>query len=235
MHHCGPKAAQGRAGKPLAEIGTRAYSTPLFDASDPIVCHSLALRPGLWQCVWDALERMGQDWAWRQDDPTHATPAEAAGELSKATDSAVFMGCMMIGQVIELAIDCPSWCLECDGTTYLKADYPLLAAVIDPAYEIDSTHFRVPDHLARFALGEIILAQQGGESSVTLTIAEMPAHTHSEQDPGSVVVQSGAPSVALSDPGLPSTTGSTGGGGAHENMPPYETIRKVIIARYPYA
>jgi microcystin-dependent protein len=31
--------------------------------------------------------------------------------------------------------------------------------------------------------------------------------------------------VALADPGLPTTTGSTGSGDPHNNMPPYQAVR----------
>lgn len=207
----------------------------MLDESDPLVCHCLMLRPSLWEAMWTQLENMGYAWSWRQDDPTHATVDEVAAEIAKAVDNAVFMGCIMIGQVIEIATDCPAWCLECDGTVYLNTDYPLLAAVIDSAYVVDGTHFRVPDHQDRFALGSTILGEDGGESSHTLTTAEIPGHTHTEMVPG-------IPGLALAPGELPvittsaaGVTGSTGGGGAHNNMPPYETIRKVIIARYPSA
>lgn len=213
----------------------RAYSTPVFDPSDPLVCHELQLRPSLWAVVFNALQQLGSDWSWRQDDPASATVQEVIDEINKASDNAIFTGCTMIGQLLTLARDTPDWCLECDGSIYLKTDYPELWSVIDPAYETDATHFRVPDLQSRFPLGGVLLGDQGGESSHVITVAEMPAHTHSVQDPGSVVVQAGTPSVALADPGLPSVTGSTGGGDAMPIMPPYEIVRYVIVARYPNA
>jgi len=213
--------------------GPPGYPTPVFSPSDPLLCRTLTLRPSLWAVVFDTLQVLADDYSWIQADPAAATPGEVALEIEKATDDAVIMGCVMIGQIIELAIDCPSWCLECDGATYDDADYPELAAVIDPAYNLPFDRFRVPDLQDRFSLGSTILAEQGGESSHVLTIAEMPAHTHTEQDPGVVQVPPGTGRFPLTDPGLPSQTGSTGGGGAHNNMPPYETVRKVIIARYP--
>lgn len=219
----------------MVEYGRSAYNTPDFDASDPLVCHSILLRPSLWEVVYNELQKLSKAYSWEQRDPTHATVDEVIAEIEKATDNSIFAGCMMIGDIKLIARDAAAWELECDGTVYLNSDYPLLAAVIDAAYVVDGTHFRVPDMIDRFPLGSTIVAQQGGESAHVLTIAEMPAHTHSEQDPGSVVVQAGTPSVALSDPGLPSQTGSTGGGDAHNNMPPYETARFVIVARYPSA
>ena len=213
--------------------GPPGYPTPVFAATDPLLCRTLRLRPTLWSVVFDVLQRLGEEYSWIQDDPAAATPSEVAAEIIAGTDKAVVQGCVMIGQVMLLATDLPSWCLECDGTSYLKTDYPDLWAVIDPNYEIDTDYFRVPDLNNRFPLGGILLSQQGGEASHTITIAEMPAHDHSVNDPGLVVVQAGTPSTPLSDPGLPSTTGSTGGGDAMSLMPPYEIIRFAIIASYP--
>lgn len=181
------------------------------------------------------LELLSEGWSWRQDDPGSATVEEVIAEILKATDVAIFTGCNMIGQVLWLARTAPAWTLVCDGATYLKADYPDLWGVLDSNYEVSGAEFRVPDLIARFPLGSSLLGVQGGESEHTLTVAELPAHTHGEQDPGSVVVQSGAGAIALSDPGLPSQTGSTGGDQPFPIMPPYETLLPVIVARLPNA
>lgn len=214
--------------------GPPGYPTPEFDAADPMLCRSLTLRPSLWAVVFDTLQILGQPYSWIQDSPAGATPDEVAAEIRKGTDSAVLTGCTMIGQIMMLATDLPDWCLECDGTVYDVVDQPELAAVIDPAYYIDGSHFRVPDLQSRFPFGSVMLGVSGGESSHVITIAEMPAHTHGEQDPGTVIVDATVPTAAaLADPGLPSQTGSTGGGDAMPILPPYETVRYVIVARWP--
>jgi microcystin-dependent protein len=43
--------------------------------------------------------------------------------------------------------------LLCDGTTYLKTDYPALSTVLGTIYGGDSTHFAVPDLKGRVAMG----------------------------------------------------------------------------------
>lgn len=213
--------------------GPPGYPTPVFSPSDPILCRSLSLRPSLWAVVFDALQRLGEPYSWIQDNPAAATPGEAASEIVEATDKAVFQGCAMIGDIVITTRDPAGWELPCDGAVYDRVDYPDLYAVINPVFIIDPDTFAVPDLSDRFIFVGAGIGDSGGESAHTLTIAEMPAHTHAEQDPGSVVVQAGTPSVALADPGLPSSTGSTGGGEAHNNMPPYLTLTAVIIARYP--
>jgi microcystin-dependent protein len=53
----------------------------------------------------------------------------------------------------------PAGFLLCDGTTYLKTDYPALAAVLGTVYGGDSTHFTVPDMKGRVPMG----AGSGGQ------------------------------------------------------------------------
>jgi microcystin-dependent protein len=205
----------------------------VFAPTDGLLSHCLTLRPSLWAVVFDTLQNLGDEYSWIQDDPAAATPGEVAEEIRKSTDTTVFAGCVMIGDVKTIARDPVSWELVCDGTVYDRVDYPDLYAVLDPVFIVDADTFAVPDMMDRFTLNTTSVGATGGESSHVLTVAEMPAHTHGEQDPGSVVVQAGTPSVALSDPGLPSQTGSTGGGEAHNNMPPYIGLLPVIVARYP--
>lgn len=66
------------------------------------------------------------------------------------------------------------------------------------------------------------IGETGGEKTHVLTTAEMPAHTHSYDTNTS----NGTSTVGVFQGGdlLASTTGSTGGGGAHNNLQPYVVV-----------
>lgn len=70
----------------------------------------------------------------------------------------------------------------------------------------------------------------GGAATHTLTTAEMPSHSHTQSvvgtrsGSGSTYVSWNASNVTGSTAGSYSTTFATGGGGAHNNMPPYLTL-----------
>jgi len=123
--------------------------------------------------------------------------------------------------------------LPCDGASYARADWPALYDAIDPIYRIDANTFRVPDMRERFPIGQgggLALDDFGGENEHTLTVAELPAHSHSESTsvPALADLGTGAP-VPSATPSV-GVTGSQGGGLAHNNLPPYRTVRFAIIA-----
>lgn len=210
------------------------YATPVVPVSDPIVCRTLSLQPPLWAVLFNELQRLSDPDSWRKDDIGALTPEQVAALFRDAADTAVFAGCAMIGQIVELALDTvPNWLLLCDGSSYLDVDYPELGAVIHANLREGPDGFRVPDRLGRFGLGGGAVGTQGGEAQHTLTIAEIPSHSHTVIDPGLNIVQEGAADPVLSDPGLPTQSGDTGGGQPHNNMPPYEYTQYYIIARQP--
>lgn len=136
----------------------------------------------------------------------------------------------MIGQIVEGAwASLPPNMLECDGTTYLKSDYPDLYAVLGSAFIVDSTHFQVPDLRGKVGIGvsgSFALGDTGGEETHTLTTAESPSHSHiasgtSVTDAGHTHVEGiAAPSITSISPGVPQPTalpavGATGIGFAN--------------------
>lgn len=126
--------------------------------------------------------------------------------------------------------------LPCDGSTYLRVNYPKLYAVLDEVYIVDADTFIVPDLREKFPLGESInfgLGDTGGEVNHTLTEAEMPIHAHSYTQPtfGVDIESVGIPDpTGVGNPPIPQTTGTAGGGEPHNNMPPFVAIRWGIVS-----
>lgn len=99
----------------------------------------------------------------------------------------------LIGTVMPvLTATVPSNMLLCDGSTYLRVDYPALYAALDSAFIVDADHFIVPDMRGRVALGAGLAASgttysvggTGGSEQVSLVSNQMPSHTHTVVDPG---------------------------------------------------
>lgn len=76
--------------------------------------------------------------------------------------------------------------LIANGASISKTEYPELYAIIGTTYgSVDDTHFNLPDLRGRAAVGVDAddadfktLGQKGGEKTVTLTVEQIPAHTH---------------------------------------------------------
>lgn len=103
------------------------------------------------------------------------------------------------------------------------------AAATDPNTLFGGTWTRIKDRFLLAAGDTFAAGKTGGEASHTLTVAEMPAHGHSvfydyssgTQSFGYQFSNKGERSaVKESSSGI----GESGGGGAHNNMPPYLTV-----------
>ena len=81
----------------------------------------------------------------------------------------------------------PAGWLACDGSSYLRSQYPELFSVISTTFGGTSTTFNVPDLRGRTVVGvgsgvgltARALASTGGAETHTLTTAELPSHSHS--------------------------------------------------------
>jgi len=139
-----------------------------------------------------------------------------------------------VGTIIAFpSIYPPNKYINCDGRALSRSTFNALYQVIGTQFGAGdgSTTYNLPDLQGRVIVGAGAgsgltnrnIGQKVGAETHTLSIAEMPAHTHtyvttSLTDPRDVNVRGGSPSAALRT--LTSTSNSTGGSGAHNNMQP---------------
>ncbi len=199
---------------------------------EPIICRQFSLPSSLVGIFDSALAALVVANHWVVGDSAGAaTVADVIEKYRILLDQSWEAGCHMVGQIIEIATtDIPVWCLPCDGSTYADVDYPELAAVIHVGLRVDGSHFRTPDRETRFGLQGPIIGSQAGEQTHTLSANEMPAHTHTYTAPFGefLALGPGEEPVVLAQ--IAAVTGSAGLGLAHNNMPPYEGTRFVIVA-----
>lgn len=175
-----------------------------------------------------ALSTLCYEENWEQIDPAHITP-EAAAEFFTRVLFDTWSTTMFVGSVLAYVTAAPpAGVLACDGGIYQRVDYPRLYDAIAAPFIIDADTFRVPDLRGRAVFGAggsgvLSVGQTGGESSVTLSLLQMPVHSHTYLPPTiNLDLESpGVPDIQGAGLGLPAQTGNAGGGQAHENMPPF--------------
>jgi hypothetical protein len=121
------------------------------------------------------------------------------------------------------------------GSTKLYQVFPVGAVYIsvvntNPHYLFGGTWVQITD---RFLYCTTTSKTTGGEATHTLTVNEMPSHRHqlSENGDGPALYPNwgtksawGVPSQYLNGNGGSVSSALTGGGQAHNNMPPYFTV-----------
>lgn len=155
------------------------------------------------------------------------------------------------GTIIQsAAISVPNGWLNCDGAIILRTTYTNLFNVIGYTYSTmfsgTDLSFNVPDLQGRVAVGSgagqgltsRTLGDKGGEETHTLTVAEMPSHSHSitrrsNPDAGAYDtngVNAQESSAATTDRATSGSfnTSSVGSGQAHNVMQPYIVLRYFI-------
>lgn len=112
----------------------------------------------------------------------------AAGGAALCAASPAMAQTYFVGQVIIVGYNfCPVGTLQADGSLQSIATYQTLYTIYGTTYGGDGqTSFGLPDLRGRSPIhvgqspgtSSYALGQQGGTDSVTLTIAQMPSHTH---------------------------------------------------------
>jgi len=197
--------------------------------------------------VRGALQELTFSWNWTKDGAL--TPEQAANNFMPMFDSFCLekSTCRMIGEIVMYGGSTSpnvNW-LPCDGSEVAQGDYPDLYAVIGDNFGVASVgNFRLPDMRGRTGAGvgtgagiaEVTLGQMYGASTHTLIENEMPAHVHA-YDPvivGDLDVEGAGvpqPNAAKIIPAITENTYSTGGGQAHNNLPPRLGVNFLIVAR----
>lgn len=164
----------------------------------------------------------------------------------------------MIGAVIPYATETnPPGTLPCDGSEYLKEDYPLLWEALGERYQfttgffLEVEKFYTPNMEGLFIFGATTAApyeafSTGGSTEHTLTEEELAPHTHSNE-PHQHLYNQPTFGVDIESVGVPDPTGvgnppfvsetssnniiinSAGGGQPHNNMPPFVAMNYAIV------
>jgi len=140
----------------------------------------------------------------------------------------------------------PAGWLLCDGSSVATATYPDLFTALGYAYGGAGANFNLPDMVGFFAKGSATqTATTGGANSKTLSVAEIPSHTHSASvtDPGH---SHGAGTTSVggiyfarwgqnpttdtesATTGISVTNANTGGGGSFDNQPTFLEMQYII-------
>jgi len=141
----------------------------------------------------------------------------------------------MIGMIFPLVtLDPPPNVLPCDGSEYLRVDFPELFAVLDTPFIVDADHFIVPDLRGKTIIGAGGVynnADTGGEEAHTLDASEIPSHSHTiPLTTTTLAVEPGEVTVLTPIPIFTANTGDTGGDGSHNNMQPFYALNYGIVA-----
>ncbi|WP_128426284.1 Gp37-like protein [Gudongella oleilytica] len=146
-----------------------------------------------------------------------------------------------VGAILAIATsNIPEGWFECNGAAVSRTQYAELFASIGTTYGAGngSTTFNLPNLKGRTLVGLdssqtefASLGQTGGEKSHTLTVAELPPHTHDIKIDSDTTPDGGTGATASEDTHnvtLADGALSTGGGEAHNNLQPYMALKWII-------
>ena len=177
----------------------------------------MSLDVALFPHMGDAITALTNDGEWEEaEDPVGNVVAACKDSIES------WYSDMLIGSVFTWVINPPPGWLLLDGSTHASADYPELSALLPP-HLITGANFTLPDVEESFPFG-VVDEDDGsvvaGSNVLNLSIAQMPAHTHTYTPP-SLIVETEVPSVPIpaATVGTPTNTGSTGSGDDIDKRP----------------
>ena len=144
----------------------------------------------------------------------------------------------IIGEIRMFAgAEAPDKWLPCDGRAISRTTYSALFTLIGESFGVGdgTTTFNIPDFQGRMPIGigageglsERVIAEEGGEEDHTLSIDEIPSHSHGISPLGTGTVSSGSFTFwrAIAET---YNTQETGGDEAHNNLPPYLCVGFIV-------
>lgn len=203
-----------------------ARHTPTLDSQSAVrlLIADTALLPD----IGGALTQLLSETEWLEVGDTVADVVD-----SMWTTVIEYYNMSLIGMVNQFISAVPSGWLALDGATHDAVDYPELHAAL-PASMKSGSDFTLPDMGNAFVFGTNDggeIGDTGGENTTTLTIGQLPAHTHTYTPPvvNIDLEAPGVPDILAAGIGTPISTGSTGSGDSVENRP---SFIKVLFAVY---
>jgi microcystin-dependent protein len=179
---------------------------------------------------------------WNYEKFGDMTPEETAEAYSTILKEIKLVTLHEVGTaVFSLRETNPSNWIPCMGQNLAMDDWPELMDVYPAALKNYPTagQFFVPDLRGRMLVGDGTdgfgfnwpFLSVGGSRTVTLTQAQMPAHTHGESIAIPAVINGGLEAPASAATASTGTTGTAGSGQSHDNMPPYGVCHMFIVGR----
>ena len=186
-------------------------------------------------------------------DGTMADNSDTAVPTEKAVKTYVDAGVNPTGAVLSFAgASAPTGWLLCYGQAISRTTYAGLFTVLAEVYGAGdgATTFNVPDLRGRTIAGQDdmggasadrltggggvggidgdVLGASGGTEAVSLTEAQMPAHTHDYNNPPSTGTAQNFAGISVTGGTGTSQTTTTGSGSAHVNMQPTLILNYII-------
>lgn len=205
------------------------------------------------EALLSLVQHADQSATWESDD------TDAIEQNAYKLFEIIYRATGMIGAIVPYASETnPPGTLPCDGSEYLKEDYPLLWAALGERYQFGgglfsgAERFNTPNFQGRFILSAVPDEPtyepfaEGGETEHTLTESELASHTHANEPHGhlynqptfNIDVESvGAPDpLGVGNPPFVSSTSqntvvihNAGGDSPHNNMPPFIALNYAIV------